>query len=288
MLASSSRPRLARLYQTIYGVIRRQSVYRLSLNAAGAAFWLVIALFPAVIAVITVFGLVVEPSQVAADIDEITKRAPNSFGAVLATQAQQVAAADAGSLSLGLAVSLVVTLWSVSSGGYALFRAIRQAYDLPPQSYLVARARAFAAAVAGVLVLGVVVTAGAFVVSWLDRQPTSVRGGVIVASVVAFAVLFALLVVWTFRYSIAVRAPLRSMLPGAIIGTSATVALLVGVSVFGTYMVNYQAIYGALTGVIVTLLAGYTIMYILLLAAVFNQQWQPLPTAISGQQELFG
>jgi membrane protein len=240
-----------------------------------------------VIAVVTIFGLVVDPTNLAADVEEITKRAPNSFGAVLASQAQQVAAADAGSLSLGLTVSLVVTLWSVSSGGYALFRAIRQAYDLPPQNYVVARARAFGSAIGAVLALGILLGGGALLLSWRDTQSQTVRTSLTIAGAVALAVGFTLLVVWTFRFSIAERAPMRSLLPGAVIGTCVTLALLIGVTVFGSYMVNYQAIYGALTGVIVTLLAGYTIMYVLLLCAVFNQQWQPLPTAIVGQVELF-
>lgn len=282
----NQRPVLARLYGVTRGVIHKQSDYRLSLNAAGAAFWLVISVFPAVIAVIMIFGLVLDPADLAGDVEEITRRAPNSFGAVLASQAQQVAATDAGSLSLGLAISLVVTLWSVSSGGYALFRAIRQAYDLPPQNYIVARSRAFGAALGAVLTLGVLVGGGALILGWLDRQSQTLRVGVSIVGAVVLAVAFTLLVVWTFRFSIAERVPMRSLLPGAVIGTCATVGLLIGVTVFGSYMVNYQAIYGALTGVIVALLAGYTIMYVLLLCAVFNQQWQPLPTTITGQTAL--
>lgn len=276
----------ARLYSAIRGVIRQQSRYRLSLDAAGAAFWLVIAVFPAVIAVIMIFGLVVDPTTLAADVEELTGRGSNSFGSVVATQAQQVAASDAGSLSIGLVVSLVVTLWSVSSGGYAMFRAIRQAYDLPPQNYVVARLRAFIAALAAVVVLGVAVGAIALGIDWTSKASSAVRGVLLALAAVAVIFVFGALVLFTFRYSIAARAPMRSLLPGAIICTLTTVLVLIGVGLFGSYAVNYQAIYGALTGIVVTLLAAYTVMYILLLCAVFNQQWHPLPTDLPGQLKL--
>ncbi len=276
----------ARLYSAIRGVIRQQSQYRLSLDAAGAAFWLVIAVFPAVVAVIMIFGLVVDPTTLAADVEELTRRSPNSFGAVVATQAQQVAASDAGSLSIGLVVSLVVTLWSVSSGGYAMFRAIRQAYDLPPQNYVVARLRAFIAALVAVVALGAAVGATALGVDWTSKASSSVRGLVLALAAVAIVVVFGALVLFTFRYSIAARAPMRSLLPGTVIGTLTTVLVLLGAGLFGSYAMNYQAIYGALTGIVVTLLAAYTVMYILLLCAVFNQEWHPLPTDLPGQLKL--
>jgi membrane protein len=258
------------------GVARKQSQYRLSLDAAGAAFWLVIAMFPAMIAVITIFGLVVDPNKIAADVGDIAKRSPNSLGAVLAAQAQQVAANDAGSLSIGLVVSLVATLWSVSSGGYAMFRAIRQAYALPPQSYLVARARAFAAAIAAVIGLGVLVGLGRVVFDWTDTLAHDARIAVTALAIPVVLLLFTGFVMWTYRYSIAAPTAVRSLLPGAVLSALAVALLAVGVALFGSSLTNYQAIYGALTGIIVALLSVYTVMYVLLLCAVFNQQWAPV------------
>lgn len=257
-------------------MVRKRSQYRLSLDAAGAAFWLVIAVFPAMIAAITIFGLVVDPAELAGDVEDISRRAPNSFGAVLATQAQQVAANDAGSLSVGLVVSLVVTLWSVSSGGYAMFRAIRQAYALPPQNYVVARARAFAAAVGAVIALGALVALGTAIVDWSDSVTGPARIVLSAVMVLGVLALFTAVTVWTYRYSIAARTPLGSLLPGAVIGTVVVAVLAVGVVLFGSYLTNYQAVYGTLTGIIVALLTVYTVMYVLLLCAVFNQQWAPV------------
>lgn len=278
--ASRDHPLVQRWVDVVFGVIAKQSQYRLSLDAAGAAFWLVIAVFPATIAMITLFGLVTDPSEIADDVADFSRRAPNSLGAALATEAQQAAASAATTLSIGLVSSLLATLWSVSSGGYAMFRAMRQAYDLPPQSYLLARARAFAAAIVAVIGLGLAVGAGALLFSRIDRLQGVERDAVLVLAGIVVLVIFMAVVAASFRYSIAQSTPLRSLLPGAVMGTAVTAVLAWGVAVFGAYMTDYQAIYGALTGIIVALLAVYTVMYVLLLGAVFNQQLAPLP----GQQ----
>lgn len=270
-------PFRTRLFNAVVGVIQQQSVYRLSLDAAGAAFWLVIAVFPAMISVISIYGLVVPPSKIADDFRNLGGRAPNSLGSVLGEQAQQVAANTSTSLSIGLVVSIVITLWSVSSGSYAMFRAIRQAYGLPPQSYLVARARAFASAFVGVIVLGVAVTVVGFGIAWMDRQSSSVRTWVTILVTLVMLVLLAAGTAGAFRYSIAAKTPRKSLWPGAAIAALTIVVMLFGVALFGSYLTNYQAIYGALTGIIVALLAVYTGMYVVLLCAVFNEQWEPLP-----------
>lgn len=270
------RPLARRLVDAAGGVIVKQSEYRLSLDAAGAAFWLVISVFPAMIAMITMYGLVVDPTKIASDVADIARRSPNSFGAMLATQAQQVAANDAGDLSVSLVASLLVTLWSVSSGGYAMFRAMRQAYGLPPQNYVVARARAFLAAIGAVLLLGIAIGVAALLFTWTDLMATPVRVAALGVAGVVGLVLFTLFIAGAFRYSIAEPTPWRSTMPGAVIGAVVTVLMAAGVALFGSYLTNYQAIYGALTGIIVAMLALYTVMYVLLLCAVFNEQWAPI------------
>lgn len=270
-------PLLARLYAATVGVIAKQSVYRLSLGAAGTAFWLVISVFPAVIAAIMVFGLVVDPTTIANDMKRVSVLGITDFGDILAQQAEQVASTDPGTLSVGLVISLIATLWSVSAGAYAMFRSIRLAYGIPPQHYVIARARAFGAAAVGVVLLGALVTLGAFALDWRD---TLTPGWRIVFGLAAVPLVGAVIVLGSmalFRFGVAQRVPARSLLPGAVIASVVTLLLVFGVALFGNYAKDYQAIYGTVSGVVVVLLAVYTLMYVLLLSAVFNAEWEPLP-----------
>lgn len=257
-------------------MVRAQSQYRLSLGAAGAAFWLVIALFPATLAVVMLFGLLVDPDTLAADIARVSQQAPGSVAEVLAQQAQQVAEQDSGNLSLGLLVALVFTLWSVSAGWYALGRAIRQAYGLGPQNYIAARWRGFLAAVVSVVLLGVLVGGSAIIAGWLTAQSTAVRWTVGVLLALVALILLALGTAGYYRYSIDAPTKWRSLWPGSVITALVVAAILVGLGVFGVYARSYQAIYGALAGIIILMLAVYAAMYSLLLCAVLNAQLAPL------------
>ena len=72
--------RTAALVRLVGAVARRQTDMQVGLAAAGAAFWLVISAFPTAIAVVTLFGLVVSPQRVAADLGNLASAAPASLG----------------------------------------------------------------------------------------------------------------------------------------------------------------------------------------------------------------
>lgn len=271
------RPTLARLAAAVAGVVIKQSYYRLSLSAAGAAFWLVIAIFPAVFAAIMIFGLVVSQDQISNWLDRASRTASDGLASVVAEQAQQVAQTEPSTLSVGLAVSLALTLWSASAGAYALLRSLRLAYGLAPQSYLSARARGVLATLIAVVGLGLMAWAGVHVRRWvLDLDGAVGVAAVAVALLLTLAVLMAA-VAATFRFALAMPTPARCLVPGAALTTVAVVLLVVGAALFGSYATRYQATYGALTSMVVTLLALYALMYATLLAALFNAEWSPLP-----------
>lgn len=271
-----SRPFTARLYSTIRSVIAKQSGYRLSLSAAGSAFWLVIALFPATIAVIMVYGLVVDPTTMADDVRSITERSPDSLGAALAQQAEAVASSESGTVTVGLVISLIATLWSVSSGMYALTRAVRQAYGLAPQNYILARWRAFLGAIVAVIVLGLFIGVAAAYGSWHGHATSTEKVISYLIGVPLGTCVMAVTLAVLFRFSISERVPFRNLALGAGLGAVATMALIIGVALFGSYVSHYEQIYGTLTGIIVAMLGIYTMMYAILLCAVFNAEWRPL------------
>ncbi|MGV1037868.1 MAG: YihY/virulence factor BrkB family protein [Candidatus Nanopelagicales bacterium] len=266
------RPRLRRAIELIRRIIEAQSAVRLSLAAAGAAFWLVIALFPATIAAITIFGLVVNPQDIADAVAEISQRAPGSLGAVLAQQAQVAASTQASTLSIGLVISILVTLWSVSSGSYGLTRAIQGAYDVAPRPYVRARIRAFVFAFAWVLVLGALWLGVAAVAVWVSGLNTWAQALGWIVGVPIALVLQAAFYGAHYRYSISRHASWREQWPGAAVSSVAIALLVVGLGIYASYAPDYQAIYGALTGVILTMFAVYLGMYVVLLGAALNAQ----------------
>jgi membrane protein len=262
-------PRLSRLIRLIRKTISEQSSQQLGLAASGAAFWLVISLLPLASAVISIFGLILSPHEVSRDVESLVRLVPGSLGKTISTQLLKVASSDPTGVSLGLAASLLLTLWSVSAGVYNLDRAIRTAYCLRRMTYIRARTRAFVGGFAGVLLFGIIaMSAGTASFSFKDVS----HGLNILWGVPAF-----LIVIWgticgLYRFSIGTRVGFRHLFPGAAVSV---VVIVVLVSAFGLYLhfsTHYVVIYGFLAGVVIAMVATYLITYVILLGAVLNTQ----------------
>jgi membrane protein len=259
-------PRISRVLHISRAVLHEQSVETVGLAASGATFWVVISAFPTAIAAVSLFGLVVSPDRVAADLGNLARGAPASLGSLVTEQLRRVAASDHAGLSIGLAASVLVAIWSASAGVYNLDRAIRVAYGLQPQRYLEARGRALAGAVAIVVLVGV----GAIAISAaVGHSPTMV---VLAAATPFVLVVITAAVAGLYRFSVGNTVRARELLPGAIASSLGVVAVLAG---FGTYVAwsrHYTAVYGVFAGAVIGMIGIYLAVFVVLLGAVLNVQ----------------
>lgn len=260
-------PRTGSLVGLIGRVAREQSQERIGLAASGAAFWFVITIFPAAIATVNIFGLVVSPEAVAKDLGSLASSGTGSLGANLSEQLFHVASAGRAGLSVGLTVSVVAAVWTASAGVYNLARAIRVAYGLGPDKYLRARLRATLGAFAIVIALGLAAVISGAVSSVLASVPAVVVG---VVGIPLLLVIVATIVGGAYRFSIDHAVPVRALIPG---GAFSSVGLLLVGTGFGVYVASstrYTAVYGALAGVAVAMIASYLATYVVLIGAVLN------------------
>jgi membrane protein len=244
-------------------VLRQESAERVGLAAAGAAFWVVISALPTVVAVVSLFGLVVSPERVADDLGTLAGDAPSSLGGLLTEQLRQVVASDQAGLSLGLAVSVVLAVWSASAGVYNLDRAIRVAYGLPRQSFIEARARALVGALALVVMVGVTVIATS--VGQARAPGVWAVVGIPVGLLAITASVGAL-----YRFAVVHRVGVRALLPGAVTSAVGVVLVTSGFGAYAAMSTKYTAVYGALAGIIIGMLTVYLAVYVVLLCAVLN------------------
>jgi membrane protein len=250
-------------------VLKEQSAEGIGLAASGAAFWLVIGAFPAAIAAVSLFGLLVSPERVASDLEGISRAGPESLGSILSVQLQHVANTDRVGLSTGLAVSLVLALWSVSAAVYNLNRAIRTAYGLPVSRYVTARSRAFVGGFVAVVALGALGLASTTVSVVVAYVPGFL--GVIVGVPVLGSVI-ACVAAGLYRFSIGHPVGLRRLLPGAISSAAGLVIVALFFSIYLRQSTHYAAVYGALAGAVIGMIGAYLAVYVLLIGAVLNAQ----------------
>jgi membrane protein len=264
--ALTEHPQLSRAIGVVRAVAREQSKERVGLAASGAAFWLVISIFPTAIAAISLFGLVVSPERVAADLGNLAHGAPSSLSSLVTAQLRRVAASDHAGLSTGLAVSVLFAIWSASAGVYNLDRAIRLAYGLAPQSYAEARARALFGAVAIVLAIGAGALGISFVVS---RSPGA---AVVVFGIPALLVGIAAGVTVLYRFSVGPKVKVWAVLPGALLSSVGVVAVIAGFGSYVAWSKHYTAVYGVFAGAVIGMVATYMAVYVVLLGAVLNTE----------------
>ena len=269
-------PRVNQLVDLARAVIRDQSSERIGLSAAGVAFWFVIAIFPALIATLMILGLVLDPQQLAGTIAELEKATPDALSGAVLRQVQEATQQQPSTLSAGFIVSLLIVLWSTSTGYYNFSRGTLLAYRLPPQAYVRARGRAFLGAIIGMLVTAIVTVVTAMTLSYAGEQTGLWRVVLVATNAIIGVIVVTLVLAGLFRFAVGRRHPRPRYLPGAAIGAISTGAVFVG---FGIYVDNansYQVIYGALAGAIILMLCVYFSAYAVLIGAVINAQ---LPSA---------
>jgi membrane protein len=247
-----------------------------TLLAAGVAFYAMLAIFPAIIAVVTVYGMVADPAQVESQVGELAKSLPSGAGQLLTEQLKNVTSAGRQSLSIGLVVSLLAVLWSVSGGVQGLIKGLNLVYD-EKESRGFVKLRGLSL----VLSLGAIVTA-VVAIALVAVFPAVVgdlglgKTGELAASIarwVVLAVLVLLAIAVLYRYAPDRASPRwRWVSGGAVV---ALVLWLLGSIGFSWYVENfgkYNQTYGALASVIILLLWLFLSAFVVLLGAELDAE----------------
>jgi len=110
-------------------VAKGVSANRIFLVAAGVTFYAILALFPAIAGLVSIYGLFANPSTIASHLDTLAGVAPSGAVDVIRDQLTRLASQNGTTLGLGFLVSLVVAVWFSNSGMTALFDALNVVYE---------------------------------------------------------------------------------------------------------------------------------------------------------------
>ena len=102
---------------------------RVTLVAAGAAFYLMLAIFPALGAFVSIYGFVADPTSIASQITFLQGILPSGGLELISRQLESLVSQDPSALSLGLVMTLAVSLWSANNGVKTIFAALNIAYE---------------------------------------------------------------------------------------------------------------------------------------------------------------
>jgi membrane protein len=234
------------------------------------------SIFPSLIALVMIYGLVSDPQDVTRQIEDAMSNVSEEMRKVVGDQVTSIASSHSGALSLGLVISFGLLLWSASSGVATFMKAITKAYQQEEtRGFVKLRGVALALVFVALVLAGILVAAVGVVPPLLSDALGSAGLRWALFGVEGLLILLILIGAISLAYRFAPADPppgWRLVTPGAVV---AALALVVFTIVFAFYVNNfgsYNKTYGALAGVIILMLWLYYSAYVVLIGALINAE----------------
>ena len=252
------------------------------LIAAGVAFYALLAIFPAITALMALGGLILEPAAVTAQLETLTAMIPKEAAQIILDQAVAVTESEQTGLGIAFIVGLLLAIYSASKGMGSLMEGLNVAYDENETRGFIKKTL-WTLGLTLFLILGLILGLLATLAvpailnlmalpAWLD-------------TVLAFSrwVLLALLTVTglavLYRYG-----PSRDNAEWSWLSTGAVAACViwigasVGFSVYVSNFGSYNESFGSMAGVIILLMWLWISAFIVLLGAELNAEMEAQTT----------
>jgi len=261
------------ILQRTYAHIGKDHV---SLTAAGVAFYGLLAVFPAIAAMVSMWGLVSDPQEIEREIASVSAVLPEDAGAIIIDQARSIAAGAGAGVTFATIFGLLLAIYSTSKGVKSLMEGLNIIYGEDEKRgfitfNLAALALTFGAIVVAVVALGAVVVVPALVAAIGLDDIVGPSVTLLRWPILAAVALLGLAVLYRFGPSRR-RARWQWVSWGAVTATVLWVAASVLFSLYVSQFGTYNETYGTLGGVIILLMWFWLSAFVILLGAELNAE----------------
>ena len=248
----------------------------MSIIAAGCGFYALLALFPAITALVAIYGLMADPATIEQQVGRLGAVVPSEAVALITAQAHAVAATGPTKLSWGAALAFALALYSATSGVKTLFEALNIAYEEQEnRGFLKLNLIAFVFTVLAVVGIAIMVAMIVGLPLVLDYLPLGALGEwlVRVGSWVLLLLLLLLGLALLYRFGPS-WAPARWhwVTPGSLAAGMLWIAGSLAFSLYVAKFAAYNQTYGALGGVVILLMWLFISAFAILLGAELNAE----------------
>lgn len=246
----------------------------ISTQAAALAFYGMLAVFPALVALVSIYGLLADPADVERQLNALAVVLPGAARDVISAQLHALVTNSSGSLGIGALAGIVGALWSASSGVASLIKGINLAYDeKETRGFFKTRGLALLFTIALIAFVTVAFALVAVLPGILGVHEGPIAWALSIARwpFLAAGVLLGLGVLYRYAPD-RERARWRWVTWGSAIAAVVWLLASVGFSVYVSNFGNYDKTYGTIGGVIVLLLWFYVSSFVILLGAEINSE----------------
>ncbi|MEM7677074.1 MAG: YihY/virulence factor BrkB family protein, partial [Myxococcota bacterium] len=240
------------------------------------AFYGLLALFPAITAILGIAGLIMDPQDVTAQFETLAAFMPQQAADIILGQAQEVAGSEQAGLGLAVIIGIAVALYSASKGVGSLMEGLNIAYDeeetrgfvrltLTRLILTVFLAGGMVAAISATLVLP-------SILSIINFGPTTEM----LIGLARWALLFTMTIAGIavlYRHAPDRKAATwRWLSPGAVLACFLWLAASIGFSIYVANFATYNESFGALAGVVILLMWLWISTFVILFGAEVNAE----------------
>jgi membrane protein len=290
MTARPPPPAMLRSWHALLGsTLRASTSDRVSLAAAGCAFYATLALFPAISMLISVVGMVLDPVTAEQQLAVLSGLLPSPAFGLIDDRVHQLIAQGSSSLSVKLLISFLLTFWSSATGSKSVLSAVNVAYDVTEQRPFL-RFQAIGLAMTLVAVLCAILAIGVLLLlpPAIDFLGLERHGGGLIhaAGLTMLIGFFFVAIALLYRFGPSRPTPPRPRIkPGAAL---ATVLWLIASELLSFYVSRigtFGATYGSLGAAVGVMLWFYVSAYAVLLGAELNARLEELEVDAAADQQ---
>lgn len=249
-----------------------------SLVAAGVAFFSFLAIFPALSALISLYGLVMAPAQVAEQIGQLASVLPAQARDMLNDILLNITTTSDEKLGWSLVVSIALSIWSANKGTAALFEGLNIVYnEHEKRSFIKLKALTLTFTLAGFVgaILSLILIVGISAVierlgleNWLELLISLIRWPLLAA-------LFMMALALSYKFAPSRDDPkFKWVSVGTVVATAFWLVLSAGFAYYAANFGSYDEVYGSLAAVVITLLWLFLTVITILLGAEINGEME--------------
>lgn len=256
----------------------------LSLISAGVAFFGFLSVFPAMAAVITIWGFASDPTVIRAQLDMVADYLPADAHLLLSGQVERLLATTGRNLGIATLVSLAVALWSARAGVAALIGGVNAIHGFPARGGVRGVMQALmltfllVALALGAMAMTVITPLVLAVLPLGPAESVALEG----ANFAVGLLLVVTAIVLTYRLGPnwpdrALRP--RILSPGVFVAVALWAAASRGLVFYLTNFADYSKVYGSIGAVAALLIWFYLSAFAILLGAAVDAMRRPAAAA---------
>jgi membrane protein len=246
------------------------------LLAAGVAFYALLAIFPAITALMALAGMVLDPAQVTAQLATLTQMIPRQAAQIILDQAVAVTGSQDAGLGIAFLIGLLLAIYSASKGMSSLMEGLNVAYDEDEDRGFIRKTLWTLGLTVFLIVgllLGLLAALAVPVALDLVALPGWLKTVLALSRWILLAIMTIIGLAVLYRYGPSRDdAEWRWLTPGAI---AACVIWILASIAFSLYVGNfgsYNQTFGSMAGVIILLMWLWISAFIVLLGAELNAE----------------